>query len=79
MNHNVVIKGVIYKAKRGHVYNGDNPQYNCFIPAETGVWRIVDCWPCDAAGNIHPGYNASPVPVDVSNLGQIVGDTRDEE
>jgi hypothetical protein len=28
---------------------------------------------CDKNGNIHPGYNVSPVPVQASALGKVIG------
>lgn len=62
----------IYKAKRGHIYDEDNKQYNCYRPANSGTYSILDCWVCDEAGNVHPGYNVSPVPVCNSNLGKHV-------
>ena len=30
--------------------------------------HIVDCWITDELGNIHPGYDESPVPVRFCNL-----------
>jgi hypothetical protein len=60
----------IYKAKRGHIYDQKNPRYNCYRPAETGKWNVFDVWVCD--GNIHPGYNASPVPVTYHAIGKEV-------
>lgn len=66
-------KGVIYKAKRGHIYDSGKPKFNCYAAAHTGNFEIVDCWVCDQNGNMHPGYNVSPVPVNTSNLGETVG------
>lgn len=62
----------IYKAKRGHIYDPDNKKYNCYRPAQSGSYGILDCWVCDEAGNIHPGYNVSPVPVSQESIGQHV-------
>lgn len=50
-------------------YDGDNPRYGCCIPAVNGArhnWDVVDVWPCDENGAIHPGFNVSPVPVSAS-------------
>jgi hypothetical protein len=63
---------MIYKAKRGHVYDPELKRYNCYRPAHTGVYSVQDMWVCDEQGRIHPGYNASPVPVIVSDLGDCV-------
>ena len=71
MKHTV--KDVIYKAKRGRIYDEARPRFNCYAPIHTGKYNIVDCWPCDKNGNIHPGYNVSPVPVDTDNLGEAIG------
>ncbi|MCP4400650.1 MAG: hypothetical protein GY801_25535 [bacterium] len=71
-----VVEGVIYKAKRGHVFQTDTKQdreYNCYSPCMTGDFGIVDCWPCTEDGDVHPGYNISGVPVDVDALGTVVG------
>lgn len=67
----------IYKAKRGKIYDPENKQFDCYLPAfaiTSPPTYIVDCYVCDAAGNVHPGYNVSPVPVLVSNLGRVVAD-----
>jgi hypothetical protein len=74
MVHTFLSSKSIYKAKRGHVYDPEKPKYNCFIPARSGSWEILDCWPCDEDGNIHPGYSVSPVPVHRSVLGAVVGE-----
>lgn len=65
---------LIYKAKRGNIFDPSEAgkKYNCYRPALTGSFYIVDCWVCDEAGNIHPGYNAKPVPVHVDNIGAYV-------
>lgn len=62
----------IYKAKRGHIYDEDHKQYNCYRPATQGTYHVLDCWVCDEAGNVHPGYNVSPVPVCQDAIGKIV-------
>ena len=67
-------ENLIYKAKRGHIHDDskEGKKYNCYRPALTGNFIILDCWVCDEAGNIHPGYSASPVPVHVANIGTYV-------
>lgn len=70
---------LIYKAKRGHIHDDSKPRYDCYIPAESGSYGIFDCWVCDSKGNIHPGYNVSPVPVSADNLGDVVGEVKSEE
>ena len=79
----IVKQGGIYKAKRGKIYDDDNPQFNCYSPVFEGEFTIVDCWVCTKDGEIHPGYNVSPVPVYVGYLGKMIGwmdeDECDEE
>lgn len=65
---------LIYKAKRGQIYDSDKPKYNCYLPANSGSYSLFDCWVCDEHGNIHPGYCNSPVPVSADQLGQVVGE-----
>jgi len=70
-----VFTGLIYRAKRGHIYRTDTPKdrkYDCYSPCMSGDYEIVDCWVCDESGNVHPGYSCSGVPVDVDSLGKIV-------
>lgn len=67
-----VFKGLIYKAKRGRIYDTDRKKYNCYMPMETGDYGIVDCWVCTENGEIHHGYNNYGVPVDTDNLGKVV-------
>ena len=71
MNRNL-FSNLIYCAKRGHIYDPDNKKYNCFLPAEDGAYGILDCWVYDESGNIHPGYNVSPVPVCQDDIGKRV-------
>jgi len=33
----------------------------------TGVW-LADCWIVNRAGDIHPGYDACPVPIRADDL-----------
>lgn len=63
---------LIYKAKLGHIYDPENKQYDCFRPANDGRYSILDCWVCDENGNVHPGYNVSPVPVSCAVIGRAV-------
>lgn len=65
---------LIYRAKRGQFYDPEAPRYNCFNPASSGRYSVFDCWVCDERGNIHPGYNVSPVPVNARRLGDVVGE-----
>lgn len=68
-----VVQGVIYESKDGP-YDEEKPQYNCYSPAMSGDYGIVDCWICDKKGNIHPGYDVCPVPIDTEDLGDVVGE-----
>jgi len=36
-----------------------------------GAW-LGDCWLVDEYGNVHPGYNVSPVPLLAENLARPV-------
>ena len=74
MSERFLSNKVIYKAKRGHVYDDSKPRYNCYIPANSGRYGILDCWVCDRRGNVHPGYNVSPVPVSADNIGQAIAE-----
>ncbi len=64
-----VVSGNIHKAKRG---KAKSKEYNCFSPAMTGDFKIVDCFVCNNQGEVCPGME-TPVPVYTSDLGQIVG------
>lgn len=63
----------IYEKLQGP-YDDDNPQFDCVRPAldDNGQFSIVDCWIVDRKDNIHPGYNVSPVPIPVSEIGNII-------
>jgi hypothetical protein len=67
-----VSTGVVYKAKRGHIYDPNHPKYNCYSPANDGVYSVFDAWVCDERGNVHPGYNISPVPIRADYIGDEV-------
>lgn len=70
-----VFIGLIYKAKRGHIYRTHttrDKQYNCYSPCFSCDFGIVDCWVCDANGNINPDFNCSGAPIAVSVLGAVV-------
>jgi hypothetical protein len=60
---------LIYKAKRGKLYDPERPRFNCYRPAHNGSYYVLDCWVCDENGEVHPGYNVSPVPVHWQNIG----------
>lgn len=54
-------------------YDPDRPRYNCYRPAHSGSgFYILDCWIVDSNGRRHPGYNVSPVPVYVGNIGEEI-------
>ena len=54
-------------------YDEQRPEYDCYNPVDTGRWWMVDCWVCNAAGEIHPGYSVAPVPVNTNGLLDPVG------
>ena len=62
---------IIYAALA--LYDEDRPEFDCYNPITTGSWWMVDCWPCTAAGRVHPGANVCAVPIHTSNLGAPVG------
>jgi hypothetical protein len=69
------LEGHIYKMSGSRdPYDEDAPQFDCLSPAmdDNGQFSIVDCWITDSMGNVHPGYNVSPVPVSVDNIGDEV-------
>lgn len=55
-------------------YDEDAPRFDCLLPAsdDNGQYGIVDCWITDETGEVHPGYNVSPVPVHVGNIGPMI-------
>lgn len=78
MTKRYLIKGAIYKAKSGKVY--DNKKYNCYSPVYSGNGMyVVDCWVCNKKGDIDEGLSISPVPVMVEILGRIVGELETKE
>jgi hypothetical protein len=72
MGNTRFVKNVIYK-RDGGPYDEESPEYDCIVPADTGDYAICDCWVCDELGNLHPGYNVSPVPHCKECLGGVVG------
>lgn len=66
-------KNLIYRVKHP-AHASDDP---CCTPARSG-WvdgqHILDVWLCDSRGNLHPGFNGSPVPMIAKNIGQAVND-----
>jgi hypothetical protein len=67
-----VFKGLIYKAKRGRIYDPDNRKYNCYSPIFTGDYHTVDCFICDQNGKLASNMERYVVPVGTSNLGSII-------
>jgi len=45
-------------------------RYKYVIPtiSDNGQFYCVDCWIVDKSGNVNPGYNVSPVPVNCDNI-----------
>lgn len=68
-----MVAGVIYRAK-DDCYDEDYPAFACYSPVDYADGCFIgDCWVCDEQGNICPGYNVSPVPVNVEDLGEVIG------
>jgi hypothetical protein len=56
--------GCIYPAKKNNEYS---KRYNHYMACMTGDFYIVDCLPCDANGNIAPGFEYG-VPTNTSKF-----------
>lgn len=67
------LKGIIYKAAPGEIYDDEAPEYDCYSPDDDFKGDVCDCWVCDAEGNIHPGYDRQAVSVREDRLGEIIG------
>jgi hypothetical protein len=67
------LKGIIYKAAPGEIYDDEAPEYDCYCPEYDFDGYCCDCWVCDAEGNIHPGYDRQAVSVGEGRLGEIIG------
>jgi hypothetical protein len=48
------------------------PEFGYLVPADyvDGDCQIGDCWVCNRNGDVHEGYNVSPVPFPASALGE---------
>lgn len=66
-------KGSIYTLEDGP-YDDNNKKYDCVMPVydDNGEFYVVDCWITDKKGNVHPGYNVSPVPILVEDFGKKI-------
>lgn len=67
------LKGIIYRAAPGEIYDDKAPEYDCYSPDDDFKGNVCDCWVCDADGDIHPGYDRQAVPVSSERLGEILG------
>lgn len=70
----IFIEGGIYTTSDGDPYDPEYPSYPCLSPARDiaeGI-NIFDCWIVDKNGKRCPGYNASPVPINASNIGKLI-------
>lgn len=63
-------KSLVYTIKPEAIYWDNESEFHFVHPVYecTSLTSIVDCWIVNAKGEIHPGYNCSPVPVSVSNI-----------
>jgi len=59
---------------RGRPVGGRRSQFRYLIPAtdDNGEFVVVDCWPANREGAVHPGYGCSPVPTPVEQIGGMV-------
>ena len=69
------VEGVVYESKDGP-YDPDMPDYNYYLPTETGNFQLCDCWVCNSNGEIHPGLSYAPVPVSPESLGMAIKNLR---
>jgi len=67
-------KGLIYKARKGLIYDLNHENYDCYTPTDDADGRSFgECWVTDEQGNKHPKLNISPVPIHVTRLGEVIG------
>ena len=67
------LKGIIYRAAQGEIYDNNAPEYDCYSPVDDFKGYVCDCWVCDKHGNIHSGFDIQAVPVREKSLGEIIG------
>lgn len=54
--------------------DGKRSKFRYLIPAmdDNGEFAMVDCWPANREGEVHPGYGCSPIPIPVEHIGAMV-------
>jgi hypothetical protein len=63
--------GYRYQLKDKRDQFGQPTRYHYVEPVEYADGSVIgDCWIVDRRGNKHPGYNVSPVPFHVDQLGK---------
>ena len=71
MSNRVMERDKMYRVKGKVVYN--QGKYNYAIPADyADGCTIGDCWLVDINCHVHPGYNVSPIPLHVGQLGKEI-------
>jgi hypothetical protein len=69
-NEDIMIAGNIYKVDEESIWWEEGDTYCYAIPAGYVLPTnyIGDCWIVDVNRNIHPGYDASPIPLQKESL-----------
>jgi hypothetical protein len=69
--------GAIYRWKRGEgldtypPYDKYDKEYCLLMAAEYNDSYIGDCYVINKRGDIHPGYDASPIPVNIDAVVKV--------
>lgn len=59
-----VIANLKYRAIE--LFDEDLPQFNYYIPTQSGDFYLVDCWIVDSKNNKHPNIDKAPIPINVT-------------
>lgn len=65
------VPNTLYEWKRGKSTVENMGKYRYLRAADYNDCPIGDCWVVDALGNLHPGYNKSPIPVNIEDVKQL--------
>lgn len=64
----VFIPGAVYRWKRGKSTVEKMGKYKFLRATHYNTCPQGDCWIIDSEDNIHPGYENSPIPVDINDV-----------
>ena len=68
------IPNAMYRWKRGNCLGSNPPfdkydkRYRFLKATDYNNCGMGDCWVVDEKGNLHPGYNISPIPIDIDSV-----------